>query len=310
MRHAALDVTETLFPEKITLAGNELPLRYRFAPGQPNDGLTLTVPLALLNQIDVGRLSWLVPGMIREKVTLLLKALPKQLRNRLHPLPDAVTAFLESVPYGEGPLTDALARWLRGRLRESIAPDLWDDVNVPPHLQMEVRVIDASGRELATGRDVAALRAELGEAAQLSFAGAKPALERRGLKSWDFGTLPETLATIRNGQRITGYPALVDDGDSVSIALVDTQEAAQAAMRAGVIRLIRIAVERPLGLLRPCMAPGQWLLRARARRQSGAYVTTPWHYPRLRLRRRHAADDQKGRWHTSPRAGGALSPPG
>jgi ATP-dependent helicase HrpA len=243
MRHAALDVTETLFPEKITLAGNELPLRYRFAPGQPNDGLTLTVPLALLNQIDVGRLSWLVPGMIREKVTLLLKALPKQLRNRLHPLPDAVTAFLESVPYGEGPLTDALARWLRGRLRESIAPDLWDDVNVPPHLQMELRVIDASGRELATGRDVAALRAELGEAAQLSFAGAKPALERRGLKSWDFGTLPETLATIRNGQRITGYPALVDDGDSVSIALVDTQEAAQAAMRAGVIRLIRIALK-------------------------------------------------------------------
>ncbi len=245
MRHAALDVTEALFPETLALAGNALPLRYRFAPGQPNDGLTLTVPLALLNQIDAGRLSWLVPGMIREKVTLLLKALPKQMRNRLHPLPDAVTAFLESERYGDGPLTDALSRWLRARLGEPVAPDLWDDATLPAHLSMEIRVIDASGRELASGRDLAALRAELGEAAQLSFAGAKPALERHGLKSWDFGTLPETLATVRNGQRVTGYPALVDDGDSVSIALLDTRASAETAMRAGVVRLIAIALERP-----------------------------------------------------------------
>lgn len=243
MRHAALDVTETLFPEKMMLAGNELPLRYRFAPGQPNDGLTLTVPLALLNQIDAGRLSWLVPGMIREKVTLLLKALPKQIRNRLHPVPDAVTAFLESAPYGEATLTAALSHWLRARLGEQVAPDVWDDVPLPPHLGIAVRVIDASGRELASGRDLAALRAELGEAAQLSLAGAKPALERRGLKSWDFGTLPETLATVRNGQRITGYPALVDDGDSISIVLLDTREAAEAAMRSGLVRLIRIALK-------------------------------------------------------------------
>ena len=94
-------------------------------------------------------------------------------------------------------------------------------------------MIDASGRELASGRDLAALRAELGEAAQLSFAGAKPALERRGLKSWDFGTLPETLATVRNGQRVTGYPALVDDGDSVSIALLDTRASAERRCEQG-----------------------------------------------------------------------------
>ena len=243
MRHAALNVTEALFPEQMALAGNELPLRYRFAPGQPNDGLTLTVPLALLNQIDAGRLSWLVPGMIREKVTLLLKALPKQLRNRLHPLPDAVTAFLESARYGEGPLTAALSRWLRSRLGEPVPPDLWDDAAIPAHLEVAIRVVDASGRELASGRDLAQLRAELGEAAQLSFAGTRPSLERRGLKSWDFGTLPETLASVRDARRVTGYPALVDDGDSVSIVLFDTRPAADAAMRAGVVRLIRIALK-------------------------------------------------------------------
>jgi ATP-dependent helicase HrpA len=243
MRHAALQVTEALFPEKIALAGTELALKYRFAPGQPNDGLTLTVPLALLNQVDAGRLSWLVPGMIREKVTLLLKALPKPMRNRLSPLPEAVTAFLESVRYGDGPLTDALSRWLRTRLGEAPSPDLWDNTAIPEHLKMEIRVIDASGRELAAGRDLAALRAQLGEAAKLSFAAAGPSLERRGLRAWEFGSLPDTLTTVRNGQRVTGYPALVDDGDSVSIALLDTRASADVAMRTGVVRLIRIALK-------------------------------------------------------------------
>jgi ATP-dependent helicase HrpA len=106
-----------------------------------------------------------------------------------------------------------------------------------------IRVVDGAGAELAAGRDLAALRAQLGEAAQLSFARAGPALERRGLKVWDFGDLPETLTTVRHVQRYTGYPALVDDGDSVSIALVDTRAAADAAMRAGVVRLIRIALK-------------------------------------------------------------------
>ena len=100
MRHAAAHVTEELFPETLAMANAVLPLKYRFAPGQPGDGLTLTVPLALLNQIDEARLAWLVPGLIREKLTVLLKALPKALRNRLTPLPDAVTAFLEAVPFG------------------------------------------------------------------------------------------------------------------------------------------------------------------------------------------------------------------
>ncbi len=243
MRHAALHVTEALFPERLALAGTELPLRYRFAPGQPNDGLTLTVPLALLNQVDAGRLSWLVPGMIREKVTFLLKALPKPLRNRLHPLPDAVTAFLEDASARDAPLTDLLRGWLRTRLGVAPPQDVWDNASLPAHLEIEVRVVDASGRELAAGRDLGALRARLGEAAQLSFAEAGPALERRGMRSWEFGDLPETLTTVRGGQRFTGYPALVDDGDSVSIALLDTRAAADASTRAGVVRLIRIALK-------------------------------------------------------------------
>ena len=246
MRHAALHVTEALFPETLALAGTDLPLKYRFAPGQPYDGLTLTVPLALLNQIDADRLSWLVPGMIREKLSILLKALPKALRNRLSPLPEAVTAFLESAAYGQRPLADALRGWLRERLGEALPIDLWNSAAIPEHLSIQIRVIDDAGTELAAGRDLAALRTQLGEAAQLSFAQAGPALERRGLSTWDFGDLPETLTTVRHGQRLVGYPALVDDGDSVSIALMDTRGAAGTSTRAGVVRLLRIALKSNL----------------------------------------------------------------
>ncbi len=119
MRHAALNVTPTWFPDALTMAGARLALAYRFAPGHPRDGLTLAVPLALLNQLDAARLTWLVPGMIREKATFYLKALPKAFRNRLVPLPDFVTAFLETEPSQEAPLPDALRDFIRQRLREA-----------------------------------------------------------------------------------------------------------------------------------------------------------------------------------------------
>ncbi len=245
MRHAAEQVTEAQFPESFALAGTELPLKYRFAPGHPLDGLTLTVPLALLNQIDEARMSWLVPGMVREKVTWYVKALPKALRNRLIPLPEVVTGFLEAEAPGSHALPDAIRAWLGTRLGTAPAPDVWDAQPLPAHLAVNLCVVDAAGRELASGRDVAKLRAQLGEAAQLSFA-ADGGFERRGLKRWEFGDLPETLTIVRGGARRTGYPALIDETDSVALALLDTPEAAAASTRKGVIRLIRIALKHAL----------------------------------------------------------------
>src|SRR5213075_478324 len=116
MRHAAQGVTEQQYPEALDMAGARLPLKYRFAPGHPLDGLTLTVPLALLNQLDAARLSWLVPGMVREKVGWYLKALPKAWRNRLSPLPDVVTAFLEHHSAATAALPDALRGFIAKRL--------------------------------------------------------------------------------------------------------------------------------------------------------------------------------------------------
>ncbi|HEX3631233.1 MAG TPA: ATP-dependent RNA helicase HrpA [Casimicrobiaceae bacterium] len=243
MRHAAAGVTEEQYPETMTMAGAPLPLAYRFAPGHPLDGLTLTVPLALLNQIDAARLSWLVPGMIREKVGWYLKALPKAWRNRLTPATEIVTGFLESIdraaPAAGIDLADALRTFLGARLGEALPADVWESTEPPPHLRVNVRIVDASGKELAQGRDLAVLRTQLGEAAQLSFAAAGPEFERSGIRSWDFGDLPETLTVERGGRRLTGYPALVVDGDSAALRLYDTRDAADAATRIAVVRLIR-----------------------------------------------------------------------
>ena len=238
MRHAALSVTEALFPETLTVAGAALPLEYRFAPGHPLDGLTLSVPLARLNQVDDATLSWLVPGMIRDKLLHCLKALPKAWRNRLLPLPETITAFLER-PRVEGrSVNDAVRDYLAARLGDALPAAMLNAIELPVHLQINIRVVDAAGEELAMDRDLAALQERLREAARLSFAAEGPAFERKGLRQWDFGELPETLTVRRNGQRLTGYPALCDEQDGVALTLLDTRDAADAATRQGVIRLI------------------------------------------------------------------------
>jgi ATP-dependent helicase HrpA len=238
MRHAAESVTEEQFPEWLEMTGARLPLKYRFSPGHPLDGLTLTSPLALLNQIDEDRLSWLVPGMVREKVAWYLKALPKAWRNRV-PLGQAfVTAFLSEAHEGRRSLAEALRAFLTVRLSANVPADVWDGRELPLHLMMNIRVVDPGGRELTTSRDLAALRARLGQAAQLSFTASEPAFERRGIRTWDFGDLPESLSVVRDGRRVTGYPALVVEDAAAALKLLDTRAAADAATRAAVVAMI------------------------------------------------------------------------
>jgi ATP-dependent helicase HrpA len=243
MRHVAANVTEELFPKSIPTSGTTLQLKYRFAPGDPQDGVTVTVPLPLLNQIDEADLSWLVPGMVRDKVTAYLKALPKSWRSRVIPMAEVVTDFLTQASSRDGSIEDALSNYLQRRLGDTLPSGVFDATALPPHLAFNIRVVDASGRELATGRDLQSLREQLGEAAQMSFAAVGHPFEKKGITSWDFGDLPETLSIEREGARLIGYPALVADGTSVSLALLDTREAADASTRAGVIRLIRLQLK-------------------------------------------------------------------
>lgn len=250
MRHGAAGVTEAQFPETFDLDGVMLSLKYRFEPGHPLDGVTFTVPLALLNQLDPTKAEWLVPGMLREKITYLVKALPKAFRRVCVPVPDFVTAFLEQAAVGQGQVQPALAAYIQQRSGLKLSVQDWQD-DIPAHLLMNFRVVDDAGRELAMGRNWNALKQQLGQAAQLTFRNASPDIEKSGLKQWDFGDLPTTLSfgsqdVNQQRRQLTGYPALEDNNDSVSVKLFDTETAAVTAHRAGVRRLMRFELKEQM----------------------------------------------------------------
>ncbi len=268
MRHAASAVTEAQYPDTLDISGAKLALDYRFSPGHPLDGLTLTVPLALLNQVDEAQLSWLVPGMLRERIAVRVKALPKAVRSRLMPLADHVTAFLESEPGRGQPLEAALVAWMKAARGLAVERADLEGEALPPHLMVNLRVVDASGDEVDAGRDLAALKRRLADAARLSFAEGDDAFERRGILRWDFGTLPATLAVTRGGQRVTGYPAIVDEGESVALALSDTEADAEAATRRGVVRLMSLALKDALA--QQLKAPPSFTATALALREAGS----------------------------------------
>jgi ATP-dependent helicase HrpA len=245
MRHGADAITAVQFPEKITLDGIDVTLKYRFEPGHVLDGVTATIPLALLNQLNPVQTEWLVPGMLREKLTYLIKALPKTFRRVCVPVPEFVTGFLEKNKVGEGAIKPTLAAYIQHETTLKISVEDWTD-EIPAHLLMNFSVIDDAGRELAMGRDWNALKKQLGSAAQLTFRNASPDIEKTGLKQWDFGDLPQTLSFERDGLKVTGYPALEDDIDTVSVKLFDTEREAEQSHRKGVCRLMRFELKEQM----------------------------------------------------------------
>ncbi len=233
----------TLFPESMDIDGVACTLKYRFEPGHVLDGVTLKLPLYLLNRVDAARADWLVPGLIRDKLTALLKNLPKDKRRPLIPLPDTVTAFLSSEKPGEKMLAEALGGWIRRKTGADIHPDDWKG-DLPAHLVMNFSVVDDGGQELASGRDLVALRAQLGAAARITYGGGAEdnPFERSGLVDWNIGDLPAQVKFTRGGRELTGYPALVDAGETVDLRLLDDAAAAGAETRRGAVRLLRIAL--------------------------------------------------------------------
>jgi ATP-dependent helicase HrpA len=222
-----------------------LTLKYRFEPGHALDGVTATVPLALLNQLDASRAEWLVPGMIRDKLTALIKLLPKTLRRVCVPVPEFVTGFLEQ-HNTQHSLLVTLADYIQRKTSLKLSVSDFDLAALPEHLRMNFSVIDEKGRELGMGRDWHALKKQLGSAAQLTFRSNSPSIEKTGLRQWDFGDLPETLTFTKDGHQMTGYPALEDEVDSVAVKLFDTATEASVNHRKGVCRLMRFELKEQI----------------------------------------------------------------
>lgn len=245
MRHGADAITAMQFPEMIMLDDIETHLKYRFEPGHVLDGVTATIPLALLNQLNPTQTEWLVPGMLREKLTYLIKALPKTFRRVCVPVAEFVTVFLDQNKVGEGAIKLVLATHIQRVTTLKISVEDWTE-EMPAHLLMNFSVIDDAGRELGMGRDWNILKKQLGSAAQLTFRNTSPDIEKTGLKQWDFGDLPQTLSFERDGLKVVGYPALEDDIDSVSVKLFDTEREAADNLRKGICRLIRFELKEQM----------------------------------------------------------------
>lgn len=251
MRHEASEVTNRYFPKTIDMAGVTMSLGYHFEPGSVKDGITLAVPLYALNQIDSLRCEWLVPGMVKEKAQFLLKSLPQKIRRHCIPLPDYATKFFTRTAEGE-PQSLAFAEVLARDVRENagVACHVSDFKieQLPPHLIMNFKVLDEHGRQIAMGRNLAQLRAELGEAAQETFrnvaqedATVAKDLEE-GIVDWTFGELPDLMEISRKGQTLIGHPALVDRGRDCAIDVFDDPLEAAREHRKGLLRLFRLTL--------------------------------------------------------------------
>ena len=249
MQHAAAHITEEQFPKFWQTADGKFKLSYRFEPHHPLDGVTMTVPLTVLNRLHAPSLEWLVPGMLREKIQLLIKALPKQIRRICVPVPDFITKFLESNPDRQAAIIPQLAHFIAKsagdmRILEQIDQDAWAAQELPEHCYLNLRIIDDGGQELAGGRKLHELQQQLGQAAAVTFRDNTQEFERDNVTTWDIGTLPESIKFARGKQQLTGYLGLQKEKDGrIALRLFDTTEAAEQAHRQGVIELMKLQLK-------------------------------------------------------------------
>ena len=280
MRHEAAGITTNAFPKTIRLGGVDCTASYLHDPGDPKDGLTVTVPIYALNQVSEERCEWLVPGMLKDKVQALLKSLPQKPRARLVPLPEFAAEFCELAPFAQGGLMDALLKAVRERTQLAVQRADFKLDMLSPHLFMNFRVVDEHGRQLGMGRQLSTLKAELGGQARSAFQalaalkGAVPAaatapspvspakaqrlptdagpaalVESPRYTAWTFGELPELMEVKKGGQVLIGFPALVDKGTHVEIEVFDEPDVAAAKHRVGLRRLVALQIKEPLKYL-------------------------------------------------------------
>ena len=289
MRHEAAGITTNAFPRTVRLGGVDCAAVYLHEPGDPRDGLTVTVPLFVLNQVNEERCEWLVPGMLRDKILALLKSLHQRPRSRFVPLPESAARIAAQLgtpeAFGHGSLTDALLRMVREATSLDIKRADFKLDSLSPHLFMNLRLVDEHGRQLGTGRSLGALKADFGAQARGAFqalAGLKlgarqvappvaapgqsmgkadaPATAPRtgagpvpasGEKhtAWTFGELPELLEIRKGAQVLIGFPALIDVVDAVVVEVFDEPDVAAARHRAGLRRLVALQLKDALKYL-------------------------------------------------------------
>ena len=233
----------TDFPATLAMGSMKLPLKYQLDPGRDADGVTLSVPAEGLAQLRTAQLEWLIPGLLEQKVTELIRSLPKHLRRQFVPAPDTAKQLIARLPFGQGNLLNAMAEQLSAIAGEPVKANDFDVASLPEHLRMNIRVIDAKEKVLTEGRDLTELRQKLLKQQPSGDNKHEPSdaekqWYRTGFTSWDFADVPAQLTTKRAGMSLTMFPAIRDDETSVALTLCQTSVESTAVHRKGVRRLV------------------------------------------------------------------------
>ncbi|KAA3631605.1 MAG: ATP-dependent RNA helicase HrpA [Proteobacteria bacterium] len=238
---------ESTHPERIHDAGASLSVAYAHEPGAPGDGVTVDVPLPMLNQFDADACARQIPGWFEQQVEALLRALPKARRRALQPLAGTAAELAAALRETSGGVVENLVSLLASRHGVITSREEFDSDRVPEYLRLRIALVDSDGRLIDSGRDVETLRRRHREKAEKAFSETGAAgYPRRGVKAWNFGDLDEAVAVSGYGTRVRAYPALVDRGDRVDIELVDNADRARETHVQGVRRLVRFSCRRVL----------------------------------------------------------------
>ncbi len=233
------------YPDTLEIAGNRLPLSYRFDPAAEDDGVTLRVPRHLLPLVQEQRLQWLVPGWIEDKVTAMLRALPKSARRQIVPVPEHARKCLQALDFARGSLHAGLAEALRHTAGLVVPPETWDRLELEPWLRFRVEVTDENDKVLAASRELAELKRRFaGAGGAVEEAGNRAGWSGTGLRNWSFGSIPGQIQVRRGSTTQVLFPGVRDDGNSVSQQLYPTRAGAEAASRAGIRRLFALALDQ------------------------------------------------------------------
>jgi ATP-dependent helicase HrpA len=238
-----------LFPDQVDIGGRSFALEYYFDPGNRDDGVHITVPIELLNTLTVGALQWLVPGLLRDKLVALIRALPKPMRRALTPVPAFADALLESIQgRDDESMLDVCAEELQRMTGMQIGAEELSEISIPEHFRFLVKVVDQDGEFLDSDRDLAAIQQRLGDKAQRRFMDQQGQdFNRDGETGWSFGTLSPDVATVDGAQ---AWPALVDQETAVGLRLFDTWDEAAFSHTEGVMRLLTLAIPDKLDYLK------------------------------------------------------------
>jgi ATP-dependent helicase HrpA len=237
------------YPDTWRYGDVDLALSYQFEPGAAADGVTVTVPVALLPRLAPAPFTWQVPGLRRDLVTALIKSLPKATRRNFVPVPDYAAAIVAELTPSDSPLLAALENALRRYTGVIVPRHEWDLSRVPDHLKITFRVVDEHGAAVAEGKDLEELTERLRPAVRETLASDADGLQRTGLRSWDIEALPRTVQRRRGGFAVTGYPALVDEGDSVAVRVLETAHEQRVRMWQGTRRLLALTAPPPLKMV-------------------------------------------------------------